>query len=57
MDVRQDDAGDLNERDDEGSFGQCAQVIANGANAGTEDWSCWQLGLVPEVKSQKRRYC
>ena len=54
MDVCQDETRNLNQRDDEGAFGQSAQMVADGTYHGGEDGSCRQLGLIPVVYQMKR---
>lgn len=47
MDICQNEARDLHECDDEGTFGQSSKVVADGSHYGGEDWSSWYLGLLP----------
>ncbi len=51
MDVHEDESGDLDQCNDEGSFSDSAQVIPDQPQDGGQDWGHRESVLVPETQS------
>lgn len=51
MDVHEDESGNLDQRDDEGSFSDRAQVIPDQPQDRRQDWGHRESVLVPETQS------